>query len=215
MISFWLSLVIVVIIIYILLCRHSYNKYAVYKLDKKNMKLSPKMTKNELKFLQKVQEEEIKLFNEFSDLCKKYNLQYILAYGTLIGSLQYDGFIPWDDDIDILMTEATIKHLEKIVKDPYYIYKVRPGAFKFKRKEEKYFIDILQLEDHKDSVRDLSNGLYYKKKDLYPLKTGIFEGIQHPIPNNPTNMLDIRYKRNINKLLSTKKRHPPHIREFH
>ena len=36
-------------------------------------------------------------------LCREHNLRYSLAYGTLIGAIRHKGFIPWDDDVDIIM----------------------------------------------------------------------------------------------------------------
>ncbi len=54
------------------------------------------------------------LYGDFSLYCKKLNVKPILSYGTLLGKLKYNGFIPWDDDIDILFTR---KDYDKIMKN--------------------------------------------------------------------------------------------------
>lgn len=51
---------------------------------------------------------EIQLVNlnslkRFDGICKKYGIVYWAAYGTLLGAVRHKGFIPWDDDLDLIM----------------------------------------------------------------------------------------------------------------
>lgn len=54
----------------------------------------------EVEELKQIQLDILKFVDEF---CKDNNLRYFLAYGTLLGAVRHKGYIPWDDDIDILM----------------------------------------------------------------------------------------------------------------
>ncbi len=63
-----------------------------------------------------VQKIAFKILVDFADFCEKENLQYFLAYGTLIGALRHKGFIPWDDDIDVIMPRADYEKFLRICK---------------------------------------------------------------------------------------------------
>lgn len=53
--------------------------------------------------LDELKQIELNLLKIFSKFCEQNKLRYFLAYGTLIGAVRHKGFIPWDDDIDVLM----------------------------------------------------------------------------------------------------------------
>ena len=53
-------------------------------------------------------------------VCRDYNLTYQLAYGTLLGSVRHGGFIPWDDDADIIMPREDYEKLAEIINNGQY-----------------------------------------------------------------------------------------------
>lgn len=52
------------------------------------------------------------ILREFDRFCNENNLTYFVGYGTLLGAVRHGGFIPWDDDIDILMPRADYERLK-------------------------------------------------------------------------------------------------------
>lgn len=53
--------------------------------------------------LQKLKQVELGILKDFIAICQKYDLPYFATGGTAIGALRHQGFIPWDDDIDVCM----------------------------------------------------------------------------------------------------------------
>ncbi len=61
--------------------------------------------------LKEMQEIELQLLLEFDKVCKKHSLRYYMDGGTLLGAMCYQGFIPWDDDIDLKMPRPDYERL--------------------------------------------------------------------------------------------------------
>lgn len=54
--------------------------------------------------LKDIQTESVRMLSVIDKFCLDNNIQYSLGYGALIGAIRHKGFIPWDDDIDLIMT---------------------------------------------------------------------------------------------------------------
>lgn len=64
--------------------------------------------------LQEVQETNLKILKEIDRICEKYRIAYSLDAGTLLGAIRHGGFIPWDDDADIVMTRSAWEAFKKV-----------------------------------------------------------------------------------------------------
>ena len=53
--------------------------------------------------LRKLQKTEADILYQVADICDRHNICYFLIDGTLLGAVRHNGFIPWDDDVDIAM----------------------------------------------------------------------------------------------------------------
>ena len=74
---------------------------------------------------EEIKEVEIGVMDYIHNLCQKENINYSLAYGTLLGAVRHKGYIPWDDDVDIsLKRDEYDKLYQAVLRDNDPIYKV-------------------------------------------------------------------------------------------
>lgn len=57
------------------------------------------------------------LYRKFSEICKKNQLEYFAAAGTVLGAVRHKGMIPWDDDIDVVMPRASYDRLKSLAQE--------------------------------------------------------------------------------------------------
>ena len=64
----------------------------------------------------------LEMLIEIEKFCRANNIRYTLAYGTLIGAIRHKGFIPWDDDVDIMMPLPDMLRFKEIFKSKTMCY---------------------------------------------------------------------------------------------
>lgn len=71
--------------------------------------------------LDELKQIQINITKEVHKFCKEKGLRYSLTYGTLIGAIRHNGFIPWDDDIDILMPRPDFEIFKRSFKHQFIV----------------------------------------------------------------------------------------------
>lgn len=64
--------------------------------------------------LRKMQLIQLEMLTEFDRICRKYEKEYFIIAGTLLGAVRHGGFIPWDDDVDVAMKREEYEKFCKI-----------------------------------------------------------------------------------------------------
>lgn len=170
--------------------------------------------------LEELQKIELNILIHIDKICRENDLTYYLAYGTLIGAVRHKGFIPWDDDIDIVMPRPDYEKLMKIMQKANGRYKFisletckldynYPFAKIFDSKtrlvegyrpmEEELgvYVDVFPIDglgNTKEEVSDYSKKIEKYSKQIWYLGTVKHNGIKG-------RLLNIIGRKNINRWL--------------
>lgn len=67
--------------------------------------------------LQDSQKLVLQILEFLKKICDEYDLKYYIMYGTLIGAVRHKGYIPWDDDVDVVMPRGDYNRLVEIMRN--------------------------------------------------------------------------------------------------
>lgn len=119
--------------------------------------------------LKELQLVELDMLKDFIKVCEILELKYFLAGGTLLGAIRHKGFIPWDDDIDVVMPredyEIFLEKAQDLLDKEYFVqnYKTDPEfvlSFSKIRNSETTFIEKTSKN------RNINHGVYI---DIFPI----------------------------------------------
>jgi len=113
--------------------------------------------------MKKVWAVELDLLHLLDKVCSRYGLKYYADSGTLIGAVRHHGFIPWDDDIDVVMFRHDYELLKKVAAKEFQ----HPYFF------QTLYTDTKLIREHAQIRNSLTTGYMPKEKDR-PYNKGIF-----------------------------------------
>lgn len=78
--------------------------------------------------LREIQLYKLGIMEDIASICEEHGITYILHYGTLLGAIRHNGFIPWDDDVDIAVPWNDYFRLMDVLKrehsDKYFVQNI-------------------------------------------------------------------------------------------
>lgn len=122
----------------------------------------------EPKVLREAQLIMLDMLVEFDAICTKHNLKYWLDSGTLLGAVRHQGFIPWDDDIDLSMPVEDYLKFQEIAQNELSdnIF------FQTKKTDEKFLFDYIKLRSNRASIVE-----FHEKDKEIAYHQGVFVDI--------------------------------------
>jgi hypothetical protein len=171
----------------------------------------------------------IDLLKHCIDILDEFNIKYFLISGTLLGQVRHNDFIPWDDDIDIIVDSSILNKIDGIAKkynkqfsfigknslikiffnDKVYKINCSLNKYLLNNAQDYYwpFIDMFIYEDIDNDIKFFEKK--WDKNYFFPPQIVDFNNIKVSIPKDPHYFLKINYRSSdyMNVLVSNSYRH--------
>ena len=151
--------------------------------------------------MKKIWAVEMDLLQEFARVCNENHLQWFAHAGTMLGAVRHHGFIPWDDDVDVIMPRNDFERLNQLgpraFSFPYFLQNEDTDPFFAKnftrlrnsattaivqdRVSYKYpfnqgvYIDVFPLDNIPDSLEE--RRLFYNELVQFDAKSGLWRDL--------------------------------------
>lgn len=107
----------------------------------------------------------MEILKKTTDFCENNNLNYFLCGGTLLGAVRHQGYIPWDDDIDLMMPRPDYEKLKKIFSIKGF------SLIDYNTKDQNYNLPFIKIQKDGTVLREqaankLYMGIYI---DIFPI----------------------------------------------
>lgn len=114
--------------------------------------------------LEELKSRQLEILTRIDKFCTEHNIQYSLAFGTLLGAIRHKGYIPWDDDIDIMMLRSDYNRFISL----FYDEQLRVLSIE---NESRYILPFAKVVDNnsiliEQSTMELPLGIYV---DIFPV----------------------------------------------
>ena len=130
--------------------------------------------------IEQIQKISCILLDEFARVCNQNNLRWFIDSGTLLGAIRHGGFIPWDDDVDVVMPRedynVLYEHGKEMFSDPFFLENGRDGGSDILAMQLKY--------SNSTSINERSLSYFYRKDRAFSINKGIAMDIE-PIDHVP------------------------------
>lgn len=114
--------------------------------------------------MKKVWAVQLDLLEKFEDVCRRHGLRYFASGGTLLGAIRHKGYIPWDDDIDVMMMRDDYDKLLAVADEEF----AAPYFFQTPYNDDKYSRGHAQLRNSNTTA------VLASEQGCYPFNQGVF-----------------------------------------